>query len=71
MTEILRGWGSIELFTGESRTTLLRKKYPVHKDSGGSVWADPKKMHEHRLSISAQICSDVSISAHAASDPLK
>ena len=62
-SKILRGWGAIEAFANESRSTLLRKQYPIHKDSGGSVWADAKEMNEHRVIISAQICSDVIISA--------
>ena len=36
-SKILRGWGAIELYAGESRKTLLRKGYPVQKDSGGFV----------------------------------
>ena len=43
-SKILRGWGAIELYAGESRKTLLRKGYPVQKDSGGSVWADSEDM---------------------------
>lgn len=54
---ILQGWGAIELFMGQSRMTLTRKKYPVRKESGGSVWADPEEMLKHRLMISAQIRS--------------
>lgn len=68
--KVLRGWGSIELFTKESRMTLIRKGYPVHKDSGGSVWADPNELTEHRVRISAQMCSNVRISAQGAVTPL-
>ena len=69
--KILRGWGEIELFTRESRMTLIKKGYPIHKDSGGSVWADPKEMDEHRLLISANMCKNALISATNAPDPLK
>ena len=68
--DVLRGWGAIELYAGESRMTLLRKGYPIRKDSGGSVWADPDEMDSHRLRISAQMCSNLSISAHDKETPL-
>jgi hypothetical protein len=54
-TKFLRGWGTIELYTGESRKTLLRKKYPVRKDSGGSVWADAEEIDQHRVGISGNL----------------
>ena len=70
-SKILCGWGAIETFAKESRMTLLRKGYPINRDSGGSVWADAQEMHEYRLSISAQIRSNLSISAQAPSSLLK
>lgn len=64
---ILQGWSAIESFMGESRMTLTRKKYPVKKDAGGSVWADPEEMRQYRIAISAQICSSSLICAHMCS----
>ena len=52
-SKILRGWGAIELYAGESRKTLLRKGYPVQKDSGGSVWADSEDMDKQ---LSCALC---------------
>lgn len=68
---ILRGWGAIENFSGESRPTLLRKGYPIRKDRGGSVWADSEEIDKHRLKISEQMSTNVDISRHDARTPLK
>ena len=68
--KILRGWGEIEAYTREGRNTLIRKGYPINKDNGGAVWANPLKIDEHRLSISVQMCSNVSISVHDPATPL-
>ena len=52
---ILRGWGEIELYTGQSRMTLLRKKYPIHKEYKGSIWASPEEIDRHRRGQSRQV----------------
>ena len=72
MTEpnVLLGWGEIEAFTRESRKTLIKKNYPVQKDAGGSVWADPEKLCEHRVGISGNMREYAGISGNAPSDPL-
>lgn len=66
-SKILRGWDAIELFAGESRKTLLKKGYPVQKDAGGSVWAEPEKIREHRVGISGNMRESLGISGN---DPL-
>lgn len=68
--KVLRGWGAIELFTGESRKTLLKKGYPVQKDTGGSVWADPEKIREHRVGISGNMRESLGISGSEPVTPL-
>ena len=68
---ILRGWGAIELYAGESRKTLLRKGYPVQKDSGGSVWADSEDMDKHRVGISGNLWASLGICGNEAPAPLK
>ena len=70
MREVLRGWGAIELFTRESRKTLLKKGYPIQKDTGGSVWADPEKIREHRLGISGNMRESLGISGREPATPL-
>lgn len=70
-SKILRGWGAIELYAGESRKTLLRKGYPVQKDSGGSVWADSEDMDKHRVGISGNLWASLGICGNEAPAPLK
>ena len=58
---VLIGWDAIESYMRQHRTTLVRKRYPVNKDSGGSVWANKEEMDNHRVSISVQMRANVSI----------
>ena len=53
--DILLGWYEIETYTRQSRPTLIKKDYPVYRDSGGSVWADKQELDAHRLKISEHI----------------
>lgn len=69
-TKVLLGWGEIEAFTRESRKTLIKKRYPIQKDAGGSVWADPEELREHRVGISGNMRESLGISGNAPQDPL-
>jgi hypothetical protein len=62
--KVLRGWGEIESFTRESRKTLIKKGYPIRKDAGGSVWADPEEIRKHRAGISGNLWESLGISGN-------
>jgi len=52
---ILLSWGEIELYTRQSRPTLIKKSYPVYRDIGGSIWADKLELDAYRVKISENI----------------
>lgn len=52
---LLLGWDAIATYTRQSRPTLIKKGYPVYRDSGGSVWADKPELDAHRVKISENI----------------
>lgn len=62
MEKYLRGWKSIEKYLCLSRHAIIKRGYPVRRQPGSGVWADPGALDAHTAHLftgSALLC-DVS-----------